>query len=189
AGRSSAAKAGSIGLPFAAVSARIVDAHGHDVADGETGELWVRGPSVTAGYWQRADLTAAAFHDGWFKTGDAARRDADGFYFLVDRMKDMFISGGENVFPAQVEAAIAMLDDVAECAVIGIADERWGEVGHAAIIPVAGRTVLAEHVQAHCRAQLAAFKVPRRVTMVDHIPRTASGKVQKHLLKAALAGE
>jgi fatty-acyl-CoA synthase len=177
------AKAGSIGFPLLALEARIVDDAGTDVATDETGELWVRGPSVTKGYWNQPEVTAKAFHGDWFKTGDAARRDTDGFYYLVDRKKDMFISGGENVYPAEVEAAIAELALVAECAVIGITDEKWGEVGQAHIIPVVGQTVTAEDIITHCKARLAAYKVPKSVILTDSIPRTASGKVQKHLLR------
>jgi fatty-acyl-CoA synthase len=179
-------KAGSIGMPLLMLDVRIVDDDGIDVADGETGELWLRGPSITRGYWNQPELTAKAFHDGWFKTGDAARRDADGFYYLVDRKKDMFISGGENVYPAEVESAIAELTDVAEVAVIGVPDERWGEVGHAVIIPVNGVRVDVETILRHCRARLASFKVPKAVVIVSEIPRTASGKVQKHILRDQL---
>jgi len=181
------AKAGSIGLPYLSVEARIVDDAGEDLPDGQVGELWIRGPSVTRGYWGQPGATAGAFTDGWFRTGDAALRDADGFYFLVDRRKDMFISGGENVYPAEVEAVIAELPAVAECAVIGIADARWGEVGHVFIVPVAGQMLDAEEVVTHCRARLAAFKVPKSAAIVDALPRTASGKVQKHVLKAQLS--
>jgi fatty-acyl-CoA synthase len=177
------AKAGSIGLPYATVKARIVGDDGQDAPDGEVGELWLRGPSVTAGYWNQPETTAAAFTDGWFRTGDAARRDADGFTFLVDRRKDMFISGGENIYPAEVEAIIAELPHVAECAVIGVADDRWGEVGHAFIVAVTGHCVAAEEVLAHCRARIAAFKVPKSAIIVETLPRTASGKVQKHVLR------
>ncbi len=181
-------KAGSIGLPFIAVEACIVDDDGADVADGATGELWLRGPTITAGYWNRPALTAAAFTDGWFRTGDAARRDTDGYYFLVDRKKDMFISGGENVYPAEVEAAIAELADVAECAVIGLPDARWGEVGQAYVIAVAGRSIGDAEIIAHCKTRLAGFKVPKSVVVTDSIPRTASGKVQKHVLRAQASG-
>ena len=180
------AKAGSIGMPLLMLEVRIVDDDGNDVADGETGELWLRGPSITKGYWQQPELTAAAFHEGWFKTGDAARRDTDGFYYLVDRKKDMFISGGENVYPAEIEAVIAELADVAEVAVIGVSDDRWGEVGCAYIIPVTDAVLDEAAVIAHCRARLAAFKVPKTVIVTTTIPRTASGKVQKHLLRAQL---
>jgi fatty-acyl-CoA synthase len=176
------AKAGSCGLPLLAVQTRIVDEHGADVAQGETGELWLRGPSITPGYWNQPDLTAKAFHEGWFKTGDAALQDADGFFYLVDRKKDMYISGGENVYPAEVEAALAELPEIAEAAVIGVADEKWGEVGRAFIILKAGASLTGDDVLTHCRARLARFKVPAKVVFADNIPRTASGKVQKHML-------
>ena len=176
------AKAGSCGLPFVSVEPRIVDEEGNDVPDGITGELWLKGPSITKGYWNQPELTAQAFHDGWFKTGDACVRDADGFYFLVDRKKDMFISGGENVYPAEVEAAIAELDNIAECAVIGMADEKWGEVGHAYVIAPPGKSVTTDDVIAHCKVRLAGFKVPKAVIVTDTIPRTSTGKVQKHIL-------
>lgn len=178
------AKAGSCGLPLIGVQMRIVDDEGQDVPRGQTGELWLRGPSITPGYWNQPELTARAFHDGWFKTGDAAMQDADGFTYLVDRRKDMYISGGENVYPAEVEAVLAELADVAEAAVVGVPDERWGEVGRAYVIPAAGRLISAEQVIAHCLGRLAKFKVPATAVITDAIPRTASGKVQKHLLRA-----
>jgi fatty-acyl-CoA synthase len=176
-------KAGSCGLPLMMVQTRIVDEDGKEVAKGETGELLLQGPSITSGYWNQPEVTAAAFDHGWFKTGDAARQDEDGFFYLVDRKKDMYISGGENVYPAEVEAAIAEIEDVAECAVIGVPNEKWGEVGCAYIIARAGSFVTPEHIIAHCGARLAKFKVPASVIITDAIPRTASGKVQKHLLK------
>ena len=177
------AKAGSIGFPFLSLEARIVDDEGVDVASGITGELWVRGPSVTKGYWNQPEKTAEAFHGDWFKTGDAAMQDPDGYYFLVDRKKDMYISGGENIYPAEVEAAIAELDIVAECAVIGIADDKWGQVGQAHIIAVTGAAITEAMIIDHCKTRLAGFKVPRSVILTTHIPRTASGKVQKHLMQ------
>jgi fatty-acyl-CoA synthase len=177
-------KAGSCGLPYLSIEARIVDAAGRDVADGERGELWLRGPSVTPGYWNQPELTSKAFQDGWFMTGDTAMRDEDGFYFLVDRVKDMYISGGENVYPAEVEAVIAELDGVAEVAVIGVPDERWGEVGRAYVIAAEGRGLSHEAVLSHCRSRLAGFKAPGAVVIGEPIPRTATGKAQKHLLKA-----
>jgi fatty-acyl-CoA synthase len=178
------AKAGSIGLPYLAVETQIVDEAGVEVAAGTTGELWLRGPMITSGYWRQPEHTAEAFAPGgWFRTGDMARRDADGFNFLVDRRKDMYISGGENVYPAEVEAVILEMPSIAECAVVGIADERWGEVGRAYVLPVTGQSISADAVIAHCRARLAGFKVPREVQTDMPIPRTASGKVQKHLLR------
>jgi fatty-acyl-CoA synthase len=176
-------KAGSCGLPLMTIETRIVDDDGQEVADGERGELWVRGPCVASGYWNQPELTAKAFVDGWFITGDAAMKDADGYFYIVDRKKDMYISGGENVYPAEVEAAIAEMTDIGESAVIGVPDERWGEVGRAYVIPVAGKSVTEEQVIAHCAARLAKFKVPKSVVIAESIPRTASGKVQKHILK------
>lgn len=175
-------KAGSAGKPAMHVAFRVVDPEGRDVADGEVGEIWLRGPAITPGYWRNPGATEAAFSDGWLRTGGAAVRDAEGYYFIVDRWKDMYISGGENVYPAEVEAAIAELDDVAEAAVIGVPSERWGEVGRAFIILKPGTRLSAEDITAHCIARLAKFKVPASVVITDAIPRTASGKVQKHLL-------
>jgi fatty-acyl-CoA synthase len=176
-------KAGSCGLPYLSIQTRIVDEADNEVPDGTTGELWLKGPSVTQGYWNQPEKTEASFHNGWFKTGDAAIRDSDGFFYLVDRKKDMFISGGENVYPAEVEAAVAEMDIVAECAVVGIVDETWGEVGWAYVIPPPGKSVTPDAVIAHCKSRLAGFKVPKAVIVTDVIPRTASGKVQKHVLK------
>ncbi len=177
-------KAGSCGLPLMTVQTKIIDDDGNEVASGEQGELLVRSPSVAKGYWQQPELTAKAFVDGWFHTGDAAMQDEEGYFYIVDRKKDMYISGGENVYPAEVEAALAELLEVGECAVVGVPDERWGEVGRAYVIPVAGKAITAEQVIAHCSARLAKFKVPKTAVITDYIPRTSSGKVQKHLLKA-----
>jgi fatty-acyl-CoA synthase len=177
------AKAGSCGLPYLSLRARIVDEAGNDCAAEQAGELWLKGPSITPGYWNKPQLTADAFDDGWFKTGDAAKRDRDGFYYLIDRKKDMYISGGENVYPAEVEAALAEREEIAEVAIIGVPHEQWGEVGVAYIVLAAGRTLSAEEVIAHCRQRLARFKAPAAVRFVDHIPRTSSGKMQKNLLK------
>jgi fatty-acyl-CoA synthase len=150
---------------------------------GETGELWIAGPSVSPGYWNRPEEDERAFEGRWFRTGDAAFFDADGYLYIVDRRKDMFISGGENVYPAEVEAALAELDAVAEAAVVGVPDPRWGEVGRAYVIARDGRALTAEAVTAHCRSRLARYKVPASVVVTDTIPRTASGKVQKHVLR------
>ena len=178
------AKAGSCGLPYMSLRARVVDDDGRDLGDGERGELWLRGPSITPGYWNKPELTAAAFCDGWFKTGDTALRDRDGFYYLVDRKKDMYISGGENVYPAEVEAVLAEIEGIAEVAVIGVPDVRWGEVGYAFIVASPGQSFSTDEVLAHCRTRLAGFKAPARVVFTDSIPRTPSGKIQKHVLKS-----
>jgi len=178
------AKAGSCGLPYFSMQARIVDDDGRDLPDGARGELWLRGPCITPGYWQQPELTAKAFQDGWFKTGDTAMRDSDGFYYLVDRKKDMFISGGENVYPVEIESVLAELEGLADAAVVGVPDERWGEVGRAYIITRPDVSLTEAEVLAHCRARLARFKVPASVVINGVIPRTATGKVQKHVLKA-----
>lgn len=179
-----AGKAGSCGLPFMTIEARIVDDEGREVPIGEVGELQLRGPCITSGYWKQPELTAHAFVDGWFRTGDLARCDRDGFYYIADRKKDMYISGGENVYPAEVEAVIAELTDIAECAVVGIPDAAWGEVGRAYIVAASGRSVTAEVVLAHCQQRLAKYKLPKSVMFVEALPRTASGKIQKHVLRA-----
>jgi fatty-acyl-CoA synthase len=184
-----ARKAGSIGVPSLVMQARIVDDEGRDAADGEVGELWLRGPNVTPGYWRRPGENARTFQEGWLKTGDAARRDADGFYYLVDRKKDMYISGGENVYPAEVEAVIVELPEVAEAAVVGVPDERWGEVGCAFLAAKPGAAISPENILSHCRDRLAGYKLPRSVRIIETLPRTASGKVQKHVLKALWLSE
>jgi fatty-acyl-CoA synthase len=176
-------KAGSIGQPFLAVQAKVVDRDGHAVPSGTPGELWVRGPSITRGYWQQPKLTAGAFEGGWFKTGDICVCDADGFYFIVDRKKDMFISGGENVYPAEIEAAIAELPEIAEAAVIGVVDEQWGEVGYAYVVPVKGTKLTPETVRDHCLMRLAKFKVPKSVIITDTLPRSATGKILKNNIR------
>ena len=175
-------KAGSCGLPFMTIETKIVDDHGRRVPTGEVGELWLRGPCISSGYWNQPEATAKAYRDGWFLTGDAAMVDEDGFYYIVDRRKDMYISGGENVYPAEVEAALAELPQVGECAVVGVPDERWGEVGRLYVVPVPGRSISPQELIEHCTRRLAKFKVPKTAVITDALPRTASGKVQKHLL-------
>ena len=176
-------KAGSAGKPLLHTDVRVVGPDGTDVPVGEMGELWVKGPNVTPGYWNRPDATAASFTDGWLHTGDAARVDADGFYYIVDRWKDMYISGGENVYPAEVENVLYQIPAVAEAAVIGIADERWGETGLAIVALKPGQTTDEAAVLAHCRANLARFKCPSRIRFIDALPRNATGKVHKPTLR------
>jgi fatty-acyl-CoA synthase len=179
-----AEKAGSAGLPAPTLSLRIVSEDGVEVAAGQVGELQIRGPNVTPGYWRRPSETEAAFTaDGWFRTGDLGRRDADGFVFLVDRRKDMFISGGENVYPAEVERVLATHPAVADAAVIGVASAEWGEVGRAYLVCRPDDAPGAEELAAFCGAHLARYKVPRSFRFVEALPRTASGKVQKDLLR------
>jgi fatty-acyl-CoA synthase len=178
------AKAGSCGLPPPYTELRICDAEGRDVTRGETGELLIRGPNVTPGYWNRPTGDRDAFTaDGWLRTGDAARQDEDGYYYIVDRWKDMFISGGENVYPAEIESVIAELDVIAEVAVIGAPHPKWGEVGRAFIVLKAGAVFDYAGILDHCREKLARYKVPREVRLVDTLPHTGTGKIAKRELR------
>jgi fatty-acyl-CoA synthase len=176
-------KVGSAGLPAMHTEVRVVDDEGNDVAQGETGELWVRGPNITPGYWNRPEATADSFDDGFLKTGDATRQDEDGFYYVVDRWKDMYISGGENVYPAEVESTIYELDAVGEVAIIGVPDDKWVEVGRAIVVVKEGAELDEATVINHCRTNLARFKVPQSVVFIDEIPHNATGKVLKRELR------
>lgn len=177
-------KIGSVGKPQILAEVRLVDDHDRTLPDEHAGELQIRGPGVTPGYWNNETATKAAFTaDGWLRTGDVARRDRDGYYYIVDRIKDMFISGGENVYPAEVEIVIYRFPGVLECAVIGVPDEKWGEVGCVYVLPQPGATVDAEALRAYCRENLAAYKVPKHIRITEDFPRTAAGKVQKHVLR------
>jgi fatty-acyl-CoA synthase len=180
-------KAGSSGKPVLHTEVRIVRPDGSDAGVDELGELWVRGPNVTPGYWNRPDANASSFTDGWLHTGDATRVDADGFYFIVDRWKDMYISGGENVYPAEVESVLHQLPAVAEAAVIGIPNAQWGEVGMAIVAVRPGHTLEAEEIHAHCAANLARFKCPRLIEFVEALPRNATGKIHKPTLRKSFS--
>ena len=175
------AKVGSSGLPTMYVSLKICDATGAEVAKGGEGELMIKGPTVTPGYWNReAEHDDFFTADGWFHTGDVARQDEDGYYYIVDRTKDMYISGGENVYPAEVENVIFEMDGVLENAVIGVPDEKWGEVGRACIVLKPGSNLDEDAVIDHCNDKLARFKVPKQVRFMDELPHNATGKVLKH---------
>jgi fatty-acyl-CoA synthase len=178
---------GSVGKPQLLCSVRIVDEAGRDVPDGVEGDLLFAGPAVTPGYWRNEEATRQAFTpDGWLRSGDIARRDPHGFFYISGRRKEMFISGGENVFPAEVEHVLCTHPAIAEVAVIGVPDARWGEVGRAFIRPIPGVAALDYlELEAFCRARLAAYKVPRQFEIVADFPRTAAGKIMKH----ALVGE
>ena len=180
-----ARKAGSAGRPVLHGELKIVDDDGNDVKKGEMGELWVKGPNITPGYWNRPDANKTSFTDGWLHTGDAARQDADGFYYIVDRTKDMYISGGENVYPAEVEDTLYQIPQIAEAAVIGQPDGTWGETGLAIVVRKQGQELSETQVIAHCRERLARFKCPTRVLFIDALPRNATGKVHKPTLRAS----
>ena len=167
---------------------RVVDTEGRDSPPGEIGELWVRGPAVTPGYWNNAVATRAAFAEGGrLRPGDAVRVDEECFFTIVDRWKDMYISGGENVYPAEVENVLYRLLAVAEAAVIGVPDPRWGEVGRAVVVPRPGEALTEDEVLAHCAAGLARYKVPRSVLFAEALPRNATGKVHKPTLRRQFA--
>lgn len=176
-------KPGSVGKPLPYTDVRVVGPDGEDAAVGEVGELWLRGPNITPGYWKNPSASESAFRDGWFRTGDAARVDADGYHYIVDRVKDMYISGGENVYPAEIENVIYQLPAVAEAAVIGLPHERWGECGLAVVVLRPGAALDEAALIAHCSARLAKFKVPTRVAFLPALPRTAAGKVLKRNLR------
>jgi fatty-acyl-CoA synthase len=175
------------GLVPPEVEVKIVDDTEQEVAPGVAGEVLVRGSNVSSGYWRRPAETAAAFTpDGWYRSGDIGRLDENGFLHLVDRKKDMFISGGENVYPAEIESALAGYEDIAECAVVGVADERWGEVGHLAVAPWPGRALCEAEIIAYLEARLARYKIPKHITIMETLPRNGAGKLVKAVLKKAL---
>ena len=181
-------KIGSTGMCALHTELRIVGENGDTLTEPEAiGELWVKGPNVTPGYWNRPDANKTSFTDGWLHTGDAAYLDADGFLYIVDRWKDMYISGGENVYPAEVENVIYQLSAVSEVAVIGVADDRWGEVGQAVIVCKPGQPLAEEEVLKHCAERLAKFKQPRSVRFVEEIPHNATGKILKRELREQLS--
>tara|TARA_R110000744_G_scaffold125730_8_gene231647 strand:- start:13829 stop:15331 length:1503 start_codon:yes stop_codon:yes gene_type:complete len=176
-------KIGSVGKTQILVEARIAGPDGEVLVAGETGEIQFHGPGLTPGYWQRPQETVELFTaDGWLKSGDLGRFDADGYCFVAGRIKEMYISGGENVYPAEVENVLADHPAVQEASVAGVPDEKWGEVGCAHIILRQGAGRDAEALTGWCRERLAAYKVPRHILFAHDFPRTAAGKVQKHLL-------
>lgn len=180
-------KPGAVGYPLFHVDVRVVDSDGRDLGPGEVGELWVRGPHVCKGYWNRPEESAAAIVDGWLRTGDLAVRDADGAFTIVGRKKDVIISGGENIYPAEVESVLAGHPAISEAALIGAPDPKWGEIGVAVVVVRPGATLGEEEVVSHCRAHLARYKVPRRVIFTDALARTGAGKVDKRALQARFA--
>tara|TARA_R110000868_G_scaffold6550_2_gene36947 strand:+ start:10126 stop:11628 length:1503 start_codon:yes stop_codon:yes gene_type:complete len=182
-------KIGSVGKAQILVEARIASPDGRSLPAGETGEIQFFGPGLTPGYWQRPKESAELFtEDGWLRSGDLGRFDEDGYCFVAGRIKEMYISGGENVYPAEVENVLADHPSVQEAAVTGIADDKWGEVGCAHLILRSGARLDRDSMTAWCRERLAAYKVPRYFVPADDFPRTAAGKVQKHLLPTPEAG-
>ena len=181
-------KLGSAGKPLMHTEVKVVDDDGNELPWGQVGELYIRGPNITPGYWNKPEATEDSFDGDWLKTGDAARFDDEGFVYIVDRWKDMYISGGENVYPAEVENVIYQLPQIAEAAVIGVPDERWGETGKVFISLKAGQTIEEKEIIEHCLKNLAKFKVPQSVKFIELLPRNATGKVLKRELREEVVG-
>lgn len=177
-------KPGSIGLPLPDLEVRIVDPDTFaDIPPGRQGEIWLKGPGVTPGYWNKPQETDQAFEKGWFRTGDLGRVDADGYYYLTDRCKHIIISGGENISPKEVEGVINRLSEVQESSVVGIPDEKWGEKVVSAVVKKAGSAITASEIQAYCRKHLHDWKCPKEIAFLDALPRNTMGKVLSQEVK------
>ena len=172
------------GRPLPLIALRIVDEAGQDVADGQPGELWVRSPALASGYWKKPEVTAEVFQHGWYKSGDIAIRDEEGLYYIHDRLKDMIVSGGENIYSTEIESVISTHPAVAVVAVIGVPDARWGEAVKACVVLKIGQQLSAEDLLAYCRAHLASYKLPKSVEFYAAFPMTGSGKIAKRELRA-----
>lgn len=175
-------KMGSIGFPNFYIEARVMGESGRELPAGQIGELVLRGPVAMSGYWKNQKATDEVLRDGWLYTGDLVRRDEEGYFFVVGRKKEMFISGGENVYPAEVEKVLRQFAFVSEAAVIGVPHEKWGECGRAFVAPEAGHTLNQEALREHCLKHLAKFKVPQQFVIMANLPKTESGKIAKKRL-------
>jgi fatty-acyl-CoA synthase len=182
-------KVGSAGKPLFFTDVRVVRPDGTDAGVDEVGEVIVQGPNVMAGYWDDPERTAEVLTDGWYHTGDAGSLDDEGFLYIRDRYKDMIISGGENVYPAEVESALLHLPGIEEAAVIGVPDQKWGEVGLAVLVATPGAQTDPDAVRTALRERLAGFKIPHHVRFVDALPKTATGKIRKFDLRARYTSE
>jgi fatty-acyl-CoA synthase len=179
-------KIGSIGFPNFYIEIRVVDNDGKEVATNEVGELVLKGPMCMAGYWRNEKATRETIRNGWLHTGDLVRRDKDGFVYVVGRKKDMYISGGENVYPPELEQVIRTLPGVREVAVIGVPDEKWGEVGKAFVVKDRPELSI-DDLHAHCLKNLAKFKIPKIFVFLDELPKGDSGKILKRKLSEITA--
>lgn len=175
-------KKGSIGYPNFYIEAKIVDENGNELPPDTPGELWLKSPVVTAGYWKKPKETADAITDGWFHTGDILIKDNDGYFFVVDRKKNMYISGGENVYPSEIEKYLYQHPAVKECAVIGVPDERWGETGKAFVVLNPDHLFTEEEIIKYCREGLAKYKIPKSVVLLDTLPKNEAGKINRQEL-------
>ncbi|MAY03385.1 MAG: acyl-CoA synthetase [Gammaproteobacteria bacterium] len=184
-------KVGSVGIPTPRLQSRIADESGRALPDNEAGELQLKGDNVTVGYWNRDSVYADSFTlDGWFKTGDILRRDEDGYFWVVDRKKDMFISGGENVYPVEVEAQLVKFPGLKDLAVIGVPDEKWGEVGCLYYVPKeAGWEIDMAELDSFLTSRLARYKIPKKAVAVESLPRNGVGKLMRHELRKLTVSE
>lgn len=171
------------GKPLPLIELRIVDAAGQEVPDGEPGELWIRSPSLASGYWNKPAVTAEVFQQGWYRSGDIAIRDEEGLYYIHDRLKDMIVSGGENIYSTEIESVLSTHPAVAAAAVIGVPDARWGEAVKACIVLKAGATASAADLLDYCRPRLASYKLPKSIDFHAAFPMTGSGKIAKKQLR------
>jgi fatty-acyl-CoA synthase len=176
-------KIGSVGLPVFHGEVRIVDKTGKDASPGEIGEIIIKGPTLMSGYWNRPDLTAETIRDGWLFTGDLARMDEEGYIYIVDREKDMYVSGGENVYPAEIEKVLHTHPKIFDAGIVGVPDEKWGEVGKAFIVLKPGETMGNGEIFEFLKGKVAKYKIPKYAEYIEELPKTASGKIQKFLLK------
>ena len=181
-------KPGAVGFPLMHIDVKIVAADQRECAADEPGELLIRGPHMCAGYWNRPADSAGAIVDGWLHTGDLARRDAEGYYWIVGRIKDVIISGGENIYPAEVENVLAAHPAVAAAALIGLPDATWGEVGCAVLVARPGPLPAEAEILAFCRTRLAGYKLPKRVVFAEALPHTSAGKIDKIALQRRYGG-
>jgi len=175
-------KKGSIGRANFYVQTKVINEKGEEVAPNESGELLLKGPMVTPGYWQNEAATQKAIKDGWFYTGDRVLQDEAGYFYVVDRIKNMFISGGENVYPAEIERILITHEAIAEVAVIGVKDEKWGEVGKAFIVLNDLQKIDLEEIRLFCFQKLSKFKIPKYVEILKELPKNASGKIDRKIM-------
>ena len=176
-------KIGSVGLPVFHGEVRIVDKTGKDASPGEVGEIIIKGPTLMSGYWNHLDLTAEIIRDGWLYTGDLASRDEEGYIYIVDREKDMYVSGGENIYPAEIEKVLHTHPKIFDAGIVGAPDEKWGEVGKAFIVLKPGETMGNGEIFEFLKGKVAKYKIPKYAEYIEELPKTASGKIQKFLLK------
>jgi malonyl-CoA/methylmalonyl-CoA synthetase len=181
-------KPGSIGLPLPDLQVRCVDPESlEDVVQGEVGELWLKSPSIIPAYWQKPDETAQVFREGWFRTGDMGKVDQEGYFYLTDRLKDIIISGGENISPKEIERVLNSADGVAESVVVGVSSEKWGEKVVAAVVKKSGASPTIQALMNTCREHLQNWKCPKEIVFIDKMPRNTMGKIQKEKVKLLFA--